>query len=152
MKSQMKIVKKRRNKTVLWYRSFDTIIWAHRCRIDAKGKKNHGQSGALSNCEFYITQKMLKDTFILVPPDDEQAEIVSHLDTVCERIDATIAKMEEKISNLKDLKIRLVADVVTGKIDVRGVEIPEYEYTEEDAAADSDLESDECYEEVDNDG
>lgn len=95
---------------------------------------------------------MLKDTFILVPPDDEQAEIVSYLDTVCERIDATIAKMEEKISNLKDLKIRLVADVVTGKIDVRGVEIPEYEYTEEDAAADGDLESDESYEEVGNDG
>lgn len=29
------------------------------------------------------------------------------------------------------MKIRLIADTVTGKIDVRGIEIPEYEFVEE---------------------
>lgn len=81
---------------------------------------------------------MLKNTFILVPPADEQEEIVDHLDTVCKKIDAAITKMEEKITNLQDLKIRLVADAVTGKIDVRGIEIPNYEYVADEANTESD--------------
>lgn len=40
------------------------------------------------------------------------------------------------------LKKRLVADVVNGKIDVRDVEIPEYEFVDEDAGADSDSDDD----------
>lgn len=91
---------------------------------------------------YSITQKMLKDTFILVPPIDEQTEIVDYLDATCEKIDAAIAKMEEKITNLQDLKIRLVADVVTGKIDVRDVKIPEYEFVDEDVDSDSEGEND----------
>ena len=51
---------------------------------------------------------------------------------MCAKIDAAIKKMEEKIANLQDLKIRLVADTVTGKIDVRSIEIPEYEFVDED--------------------
>lgn len=80
---------------------------------------------------YSITQAMLKDAFILIPPAAEQEEIVRHLDEVCAKIDAIIKKMEEKIENLQDLKIRLIADTVTGKIDVRGIEIPEYEFVEE---------------------
>ena len=100
---------------------------------------------------YSITQKMLKDTFILVPPVDEQAEIVDYLDTVCEKIDNTIAKMEEKITDLQDLKIRLVADAVTGKIDVRGIEIPNYEYVadEADTESDEDVDGDEIDEQED---
>ena len=36
----------------------------------------------------------------------------------------------------------MVSDVVTGKIDVRNVEIPEYEFVDEDAGADSDSDDD----------
>ena len=38
----------------------------------------------------------------------------------------------EQINTLKELRNRLISDVITGKIDVRGVEIPEYEYVDED--------------------
>lgn len=86
---------------------------------------------------YSITQAMLKDAFILIPPATEQEEIVRHLDEVCAKIDAIIKKMEEKIENLQDLKIRLIADTVTGKIDVRGIEIPEYEFVEETIDGDS---------------
>lgn len=86
---------------------------------------------------YSITQAMLKDAFILIPPATEQEEIVRHLDEVCAKIDAVIKKMEEKIENLQDLKIRLIADTVTGKIDVRGIEIPEYEFVEETIDGDS---------------
>mgnify|MGYP001142925863 CR=1 FL=1 len=84
---------------------------------------------------------MLKDTFILIPPIDEQEEIIRYLD------DVTIKKMEAKIANLQDLKICLIADTVTGKIDVRGIEIPEYEFVDEDADADNEDDGEEDTEE-----
>ena len=56
-------------------------------------------------------------------------------------------KMEEKVSDLQDLKIRLVADIVTGKIDVRGIEIPEYEFVEESTDVDAEDDSEEETEE-----
>lgn len=101
---------------------FKSPTWRYQIRKKVNGVKVYS-----------ITQKMLKDAFILIPPDDEQKEIVRYLDEVCAKIDAAIKKMEEKIANLQDLKIRLVADTVTGKIDVRGIEIPEYEFVDEDA-------------------
>lgn len=105
---------------------FKSPTWRYQIRKKVNGVKVYS-----------ITQKMLKDAFILVPPVDEQKEIVHYLDEVCAKIDAAISKMEEKVSNLRDLKIRLVADTVTGKIDVRGIEIPEYEFADEVVDADA---------------
>ena len=41
---------------------------------------------------------------------------------------------------LNNLKVGVVSDVVTGKVDVRNIEIPEYEFVEEenDTVANSD--------------
>ena len=46
-----------------------------------------------------------------------------------------------------DFKTHLVADIVTGKIDVRGIEIPEYEFVDEDADADNEDDGEEDTEE-----
>ena len=100
---------------------FKSPTWRYQIRKKVNGVKVYS-----------ITQKMLKDAFILIPPDDEQKEIVRYLDEVCAKIDVTIKKMEAKIANLQDLRICLIADTVTGKIDVRGIEIPEYEFVDED--------------------
>ena len=54
----------------------------------------------------------------------------------------TISCLIEETEALEEYKKRLVADVVTGKIDVRDVEIPEYEFVDEDAGADSDSDDD----------
>ena len=115
---------------------FKSPTWRYQIRKKVNGVKVYS-----------ITQKMLKDVFILIPPIDEQEEIISHLDEVCAKIDATIKKMEEKIANLQDFKIRLVADTVTGKIDVRGIDIPEYEFVDEDTDADNEDDGEEDTEE-----
>ena len=44
---------------------------------------------------------------------------------------AIINKTEAKISDLNNLKVRLIADVVTGKIDIRDIEVPDFEYVQE---------------------
>ena len=115
---------------------FKSPTWRYQIRKKVNGVKVYS-----------ITQKMLKDTFILIPPADEQKEIIRYLDEVYAKIDVTIKKMEAKIANLQDLKICLIADTVTGKIDVRGIEIPEYEFVDEDTNADNEDDSEEEIEE-----
>jgi type I restriction enzyme S subunit len=39
----------------------------------------------------------------------------------------------ESVDYLKELKSRIIADTVTGKIDVRNIEIPEFEEEETDS-------------------
>ena len=43
--------------------------------------------------------------------------------------------------------MRLISDTVTGKIDVCGIEIPEYEFVDEDADADNEDDGEEDTEE-----
>ena len=91
---------------------------------------------------------MLKDAFILLPPIDEQKAIVAYLDDICQRIDASIDKANGKIKNLQELRTRIIGDAVTGAIDVRGIEIPNYEYVDEDMTdTDEENESEELTEE-----
>lgn len=68
---------------------------------------------------------------IPIPPNEEQQKIVEYLDRKCIQIDASIGQIEESIAALQELKKCLVSDIVTGKIDVRGIEIPEYEFVDE---------------------
>lgn len=73
----------------------------------------------------------LKRVVVPVPPKEEQKAIVSHLEESEKRLrDATDLLMKE-IEALEEYKTKLIADVVTGKTDVRGIEIPEYEFVEE---------------------
>ena len=87
---------------------------------------------------------MLKDAFILVPPADEQKEIVDYLDEACSKVDVAISRMEDKIRALQEMKNRIIEDTVFGKIDVREIDIPEYEYVDEDTDSESDV-NDELY-------
>ena len=52
-------------------------------------------------------------------PVDEQKKIVAHIDTESTPLNATISRLEREIELLREYRTRLVADVVTGKIDVR---------------------------------
>lgn len=67
----------------------------------------------------------LKDFRLLVPPPKEAEAIAAALrrSTVC--IDAAVRRIEREVELLREYRTRLVSDVVTGKLDVRGVELPE---------------------------
>lgn len=60
---------------------------------------------------------------IIMPPLPEQTTIVNFLDKATTKIDKTIQKIEEKIKLLEEYKKSLIHHVVTGKVDVRGVEV-----------------------------
>ena len=74
-----------------------------------------------------INQDILKQFRLPLPPVHEQKRIVDCLDKQCAIIDNSIANINKTISLLKEYRTRLVADVVTGQIDVRHIAIPNYE-------------------------
>ena len=80
--------------------------------------------------------------FYPVPPRSEQDQIVEYLSDTLTRINKLSAVREKQIEQLEALKTRLISDVVTGKIDVRGIEIPDYDFVAEEADATVDLEAD----------
>ena len=55
----------------------------------------------------------------LIPPLTEQKEIVQGIQKQTAKLDTTIKRLEREIELLREYRTRLVADVVTGKLDVR---------------------------------
>ena len=76
----------------------------------------------------------LADSVCLFPPLPEQTAIVEYLDAETAKLDTAIAVARREIELLREYRERLIADVVTGKVDVRevAVQLP-YEPPEEEA-------------------
>lgn len=79
-----------------------------------------------------------KRSLVIIPPKSEQQEIVDYIDVRCKEINVMIDKVNLQIEHLKEYRTRLISDVVTGQVDVRGVEIPDYT-PEEDNAMDEEI-------------
>lgn len=71
-----------------------------------------------------ISQDTIKTIKLPVPTIDEQQQIAEYLDKKTAEIDSTIDKFKVQIDKLKEYRQALIIEVVTGKIDVRGIEIP----------------------------
>ena len=81
----------------------------------------YGLGGGLrQNCTFREIRKLV----IYRPPLSEQHAIVAYIQQMEERINKAIASIEREIGLVKEYKTRLVSDVVTGKVDVRDINVP----------------------------
>jgi type I restriction enzyme S subunit len=60
------------------------------------------------------------------PPPAEQLEIANAIDARSGEIDTSIHRVRQEIELLREYLTRLIADVVTGKLDVRGVDLAGY--------------------------
>jgi type I restriction enzyme S subunit len=58
---------------------------------------------------------------IVVPPLHEQPELVRALDTETAELRVAVTRIEREIALIQEFRTRLIADVVTGKLDVRAV-------------------------------
>lgn len=68
---------------------------------------------------FSLSNYTLSNAIVLIPPIDEQLEIVSFLDNKTMKIDAQIEIEIKSIEYLKEYRTAMISEVVTGKIDVR---------------------------------
>jgi type I restriction enzyme, S subunit len=66
-----------------------------------------------------ITLEALRRICIAVPPLDEQRTITEYTDRATTDLDSTVMRTQREISLMREYRTRLVADVVTGKLDVR---------------------------------
>lgn len=79
----------------------------------------------------HISTSALRQLRVIVPPISEQETIIADLDKKCDFIERAVEIENNQISLLHEYRTRLISDVVTGKKDVRGVEVPQYEAAEE---------------------
>ena len=89
----------------------------------------------------------MKEIPFIVPPADEQIQIVEYIESGLPKYDDAICVLREEIRGLEELKTKLISDVVTGKIDVRDVVIPDYEYVNEEVDFDDEGGNEETEEE-----
>jgi type I restriction enzyme S subunit len=84
-----------------------------------------------------------------VPSYEVQRKIVAVIENKTSQIDGLASTIRLEIDLFTEYRTRLISDVVTGKLDVRGVTVPEYEMIEETADGTTDTEDDTTDTEVD---
>ena len=72
----------------------------------------------------HLYQNVFENMPFIIPSLSEQQQIAEYLDKKTEEIDSTIDKFKVQIDKLKEYRQALIAEVVTGKIDIRSIEIP----------------------------
>lgn len=104
----------------------ETVLKSDRCRSELRIRVR----GIIEGFWRLYTDDF--NTIVLpVPPIEEQAEIMEYIIEFRGKTKKYKDSLTQEISTLQEFKARLISDVVTGKIDVRGIEIPECEFVEE---------------------
>ena len=122
---------------------YANYLFRSRCMVDQYLVISRGVGSIQRN----LYWSALKRVVVPIPSKKEQMEIVEYLDGLNNKFDATIKKLTEEVAVLEEYKNKIIADIVTGKIDVRGIEIPEYEFVDEDTDADNEDDGEEDTEE-----
>ena len=82
-------------------------------------------------------------------PLEEQKRIADYISAEVKKIDDAIPVFKKEIELLREYRTRLISDVVTGQVDVRGVEIPDYTPEEDNAVYDENNDKEEVTENAD---
>ena len=67
----------------------------------------------------HVNISTIRNYVLALPKKQEQEAIVAYVESEIGPIDVTISRLEREIELLREYRTRLVADVVTGKLDVR---------------------------------
>lgn len=113
-------------------------VMLHQSFIQEITASTYGAKMPRANADFILNQ------IIPLPKLSEQDKIVEYLNNKIKEIDGMADMIANEVATLHDLKSTLISDVVTGQIDVRDVEIPEYVFEDES----SDLSEDDFEAEV----
>lgn len=68
---------------------------------------------------FALSKHDIKNAVIPLPPLGEQQAICSWLNSECQPLETAIQRAEDEIKLIREYRDRLIADVVTGQVDVR---------------------------------
>ncbi len=79
----------------------------------------HVCSKGIGSIQRNLDWSALRQKRIAIPPLDEQRAIVSYIEEKCQKTDTLITELQAEIDHLKEYKQRLIADVVTGQVNVQ---------------------------------
>lgn len=68
-----------------------------------------------------LSMAAMERLLVVLPPVEEQAALVNHLEQTASRIVTAMDRAEGEIDLMREFRTRLIADVVTGRLDVREV-------------------------------
>lgn len=95
----------------------------------------------------HLSSSDIKRLRFPVPPIEEQREISAWLSAETATLERTIDRVQREIQLVREYRERLIADVVTGKLDVRHIEIAapaDEPIADEDDALEEELEGDDA--------
>lgn len=94
--------------------------WAAYCLLSPIGKHqiNLAMNGGT---KVGLTLDDVRSVEIPLPPIEEQREATAHLDQSLQDVERLTAKVVREIDLIREYRTRLIADVVTGQLDVRNV-------------------------------
>lgn len=96
-----------------------------------------------------IEHEFMANTYLQLPPKNEQEDILKWIEQETNLVDQAITRTEREIELMREYRTRLISDVVTGQVDVRGIEVTEVA-EEELLALDKDI--DESDDMIDDEG
>lgn len=86
-----------------------------------------------------LSQELLKRMPVLLPTIDEQILIAKYIEKEIAIINKTIATIEKEIALVQEYRTALIAEAVTGKIDVRDYKVPSFEEDKEYAELEEEM-------------
>jgi len=103
------------------YNSFSSEALLYQFRISANGVTRYG-----------LSQGAIKDGLFPIPSVLEQRSICNYINCMSRIIEKLIEETEKELILIHEYRTSIISDVVTGKVDVRDIQVPEFE--EETAA------------------
>ena len=94
------------------FRALTTPAVAQQLYVEATGVTRYG-----------LSKLAIKNLLLPCPPVDEQKAILDHIASGTAAFDEAIEKAQNKITLIREYRERLIADVVTGKLDVRHIKV-----------------------------
>lgn len=89
------------------------------------------RSTGIRKSRLRLYPEQLLDMFFPVPPVEEQKRIAAVIAEKTQAANDFIAAIEKQIEKINEFRVRMISDVVTGQIDVRGIEVPEFEMVQD---------------------
>lgn len=86
------------------------------------------RSTGIRKSRLRLYPEQLLDMFFPVPPVEEQKRIAAVIAEKTQAANDFIAAIEKQIEKINEFRVRMISDVVTGQIDVRGIKVPDDEY------------------------
>lgn len=110
------------------FKEFDTVDSKYLTyALNTSDAINYRYVNARGEIIIHISQASLGNYKIRVPQMSIQEEISTKIEENIRNNNEIREKVEKQINNLQQLKKSLISEVVTGKMDVRNVVIPEYD-------------------------